>query len=486
MKMRPVTLGFTFRMRFAPLPLLLLAAAFPITTRGDGDGPGPNFVMLLSDDHGYLDSTPYGATDVRTPHMKRMAADGMRFTSCFVASPACAPSRSAMLTGLMPARNGAEANHMYKKDGVDSLPDRLRALGYQTAAFGKVAHNLKDAARHGFDHVDDSPSPDAVAAFLARRDRTRPLALFVGTRQPHVPWMENQGYDPSALKLPPDHVDTPETRAWRARYYSDVTDADTWLGALYDLTRRELGDDNTLFLYTSDHGAQWPFGKWNLYDAGIRSPLLVVWPGHVAPGSNSDAMVSWIDLLPTLIDLAGGEPPPPPRLDGRSFAPVLRGQTSEHRDLIFSTHSGDGRMNVYPIRSVRDRSWKYVRNLHPEFQHATHINRAQAGDGLAYWRSWEEKARTDPHAASLVRRYKQRPREELYNLENDPHELRNLADDPEQDARLARMRALLDTWMREQGDQETVFNEPLLIGEEAVPLPNNAVPAARKKAGRAP
>jgi len=198
------------KMRAATFGFALMLAVFTATARGGAEKP--NFVVLLSDDHGYLDSTPYGATDVRTPHMRRMAADGMRFTSCFVASPSCAPSRSAMLTGLMPARNGAEANHTFKTEGVASLPERLRALGYETAAFGKVAHNLKDTQRHGFDHVDDSPAPDLVAAFLAHRDGNKPLCLFVGTRQPHVPWMENQGYEPSALKLPADHVDTPETR----------------------------------------------------------------------------------------------------------------------------------------------------------------------------------------------------------------------------------------------------------------------------------
>ncbi len=456
------------------IALSLLAASLAAPAQA---ADKPNFIVLLSDDHGYLDSTPYGAIDVRTPSMQRFSESGMRFTSCFVASPACAPSRAAMLTGLMPARNGAEANHAYKKEGVKSLPERLRAMGYETAAFGKVAHG-KDVTRHGFDHIDNSFDPSAIAAFLDERDHSRPLCLFAGTRQPHVPWMENEGYDPAKLKLPADHIDTPETRNWRARYYSDVTDADTWLGTVYDLTRQKLGD-NSVFFYTSDHGAQWPFAKWNLYDAGIRSPLLVIWPGHIAAGSTSDAMVSWIDLLPTLIDLAGGEAPP--GLDGRSFAPILRGEATTHRDQIHTTHSGDGRMNVYPVRSLRDRSWKYILNLHPEFQHATHINRAADGDGLAYWRSWEAAAENDPHAAALVKRYKQRPREELYNLESDPHELTNLADKPEHAARLGTMRDQLESWMNEQGDHRQVFNEPLLLGEEAVPISNNPTGNASKK-----
>lgn len=122
----------------------------------------PAIVVFLSDDHGQLDSTPYGATDVRTPQMKRLATEGLTFERAFIASPACAPSRAAMLTGLMPARNGAEANHQYKRDTVQSLPAFLRLLGYQTAAFGKIAHNKQDTTRHGFDVMDESYDPGVV------------------------------------------------------------------------------------------------------------------------------------------------------------------------------------------------------------------------------------------------------------------------------------------------------------------------------------
>src|ERR1700730_8533522 len=107
----------------------------------------PHLVVFLSDYHGQLDSTPYGATDVHTPNMQKLADSGLTFTRAFVASPSCAPSRAAMLTGLMPARNGAEANHTFKRDDVASLPEVLRRLGYETAAFGKVAHGNKDVAR---------------------------------------------------------------------------------------------------------------------------------------------------------------------------------------------------------------------------------------------------------------------------------------------------------------------------------------------------
>jgi arylsulfatase A-like enzyme len=429
----------------------------------------PTIVVFLSDDHGQLDSTPYGATDVRTPNMQRLADAGMTFTHAFVASPACAPSRAAQLTGLMPARNGAEANHSYKKEGVASLPEVLRKLGYETAAFGKVAHGPTDARNHGFDHFDQRHDAAFVEQFLKTRDTSKPLCLFVGTHEPHVPWPDLDAYDPAKLNLPATHVDTPETRAFRARYYTDVTKADTKLGEVLDLARKHFDPKNTLVIYTSDHGAQWPFGKWNLYDAGIRVPFIAAWEGVIEPGTRSGAMIQWIDLLPTLIDAAGGDAPE--GIDGRSLLPVLRGEREEHRDEIFTTHSGDGRMNVYPIRSLRTRDWKLIVNLHPEFAHTTHIDKALARDGGRYWISWFERAKTDDAAAAIVRRYHQRPAVELYDLRSDHNEQHNLAGAEEHANRIAEMRSRLETWMKSLGDKQTVFNEPRLLSDPASTRP---------------
>jgi arylsulfatase A-like enzyme len=463
---------FSFALLLLPALAVSLAAATP--TR-------PDLVVFLSDDHGQLDSTPYGATDVRTPQMQRLADDGLVFTHAFVASPGCAPSRAAMLTGLMPARNGAENNHTYSRDSIASLPAMLRTLGYQTAAFGKVAHGNTDIARHGFDHTDPSHAAAVVEKFLAARDRARPLCLFVGTHEPHVPWPDLDGYDPAKLTLPPTHTDTPQTREFRARYYTDVTKADMQLGELRALVRTHLDPARTLFLYTSDHGAQWPFAKWNLYDAGIRVPLIAAWPGVIRPGMRTAAMVQWIDLLPTLIAAAGG--PAPAGIDGRSFLPVLRGETGAHRDAIFSTHSGDGRMNVYPIRALRTADWKLILNLHPEFAHTTHIDKALARDGGRYWLSWFERAQTDSATAALVRRYHARPAVEFYDLRSDPHEQRNLAAEPAHATRIRELGTQLEAWMDAQGDRRTVFNEPRLLTDPAAtrPGPNSASDAAAPK-----
>ncbi|HEX6987675.1 MAG TPA: hypothetical protein VF170_20010, partial [Planctomycetaceae bacterium] len=123
------------------------------------------------------------------------------------------------------------------------------------------------------------------------------------------------------------------------------------------------------------------------------------------------------------------------------------------RDRIFTTHSSDGRMNVYPMRSVRTRDWKYVRNLSPDAEHTTHIDKGKSADGSGYWASWIERAKTDPQAAGIVARYHRRPAEELFDLRSDPHELENLAADPDHAETLARLRSELDAWMAGQGDE---------------------------------
>jgi N-sulfoglucosamine sulfohydrolase len=419
--------------------LIAFAFAFGLVALRAAEPKRPNLVIFLSDDHSLLDSSVYGSKDVKTPNMERLAAAGLTFDRAFVASPSCAPSRAAMLTGLMPARNGAEPNHSKPRPELKKLPAYLHDLGYEVVAFGKVSHyqHTKD---YGFDYFAHDTYHDDVAIsvgveWLRARKSTKPLCIFYGTNWPHVPWpKDGEGYQPAAVRVPENHVDTPRTREARARYYAAIARMDAELGQVYDAAREVLGPE-TFFLHTSDHGAQWPFSKWSCYDSGIRTPMIAVWPGKIPAGKRTDAMVSWVDILPTLVDLAGG--PAPTGLDGRSFAGVLQARTQEHRDRIFTTHSGDGRMNVYPIRSVRTADWKYIRNLHPEFYYSTHVDLAQAEDGGAYFGSWVAKAKSDPAAAKILQRYHERPSEELYDLRRDPLEQRNLAADPAQTERVA-------------------------------------------------
>lgn len=411
-----------------------------------------NIVVFLSDDHTRVDSSLYGALDLDTPNMRRVAAQGMTFDNAFVASPSCAPSRAALLTGLMPARNGAEFNHSRPRAEIKKLPAYMHELGYDVVSFGKVGH-YRQTAEYGFDvakffdYHEDQCVEEAIE-WLESRDSDKPLCLFVGTNWPHVPWPPATEVDAKDIEIPYHHVRTPETRRARARYYQAIQRMDTELGRVFDAAYAKLGD-NTLFLHTSDHGAQWPFAKWTLYDEGIRTPMIVVWPNHIAANVRTPANVSWVDILPTLVEVAGGESPD--GIDGRSFLPVLKRERESHRDVIFATHSGDGDFNDFASRALHNGRFKYIRNLEPQNLFTSHVTKA-AKDS-PYWASWVEKAKTDRHAAGVVHRYQHRVPEELYDLSADPKELRNLIDDPAYVATLNELRASLDKWMAAQNDQ---------------------------------
>src|SRR5699024_6594216 len=207
------------------------------------------------------------------------------------------------------------------------------------------------------------------------------------------------------------------------RYYTDITGIDKELGEVMDLAELIFGD-NFIFIFSSDHGSQWPFAKWNLYDAGIRVPLIVAWPDHIQEESRTEAMVSWIDIFPTLLDLTGGSIRED--IDGRTFAPVVMGKKKLHRKFIFSTHTGDGTYNVYPIRSVRTDRYKYILNLLPDYYHTNHSDLLRNDGRAGYWDSWDRIARKDPEAAEVIRKYYVRPKEEFYDLRRDPTEQQNM------------------------------------------------------------
>lgn len=418
----------------------------------------PNIIIYLSDDLGWKDVGFNGAKVVKTPSLDELASQGMVFENAFVASPACAPSRAALLTGLMPARNGAENNHTYPKQGIEILTKKLQQNGYKIIAFGKVAHG-KMNSECGWDFYHQQPInlEKNVKQFFAENTFDSPVCLMIGDRRPHVPWTEENVYESEKVDLPPYFIDTKETREHRARYYSDITGLDKTMGEILAFTKNILGE-NTITIMTSDHGGQWPFGKWNLYDAGTRTPLVVKWPGKIQAGKRTSAMVSWVDILPTLLDLIHADIPV--YLDGKSFAKVLTGETDELREVIFTTHTGDGIFNVYPIRSIRSKRFKYIRNQLPDHFHTNHSDLLRKDGAGAYWDSWDEAAKSDKKAAAIISKYYQRPAEEFYDLLDDPNEQNNLIGSKSLKKEIEKMSKMLDNWMIEQGDNQRLYSKP--------------------------
>jgi arylsulfatase A-like enzyme len=422
--------------------------------------PGrPDIVLFIADDLTWHDIGPYGGDDVRTPRLNQLAEQSLQFNNAFAASPTCTPSRSAIYTGLFPIRNGAHANHSPIKPTVKTLPQYLDELGYRTVIAGKT--HIGPQPQFPFEYLKNSNvrppgvkdvlltdlGVEAIDQLLATHDRSQPLCLIVAAHSSHTIWKKNESYDPTSIKIPPYLLDTPALRETRVDYYTDVTQLDAEVGQVLDSMERH-GYDDALFMFTADQGAQFPFSKWNLYDAGLKVPLLVRWPGHTAAATTTEAMVSLVDLLPTMIDAAGGTLPP--GLDGQSFLNVLNGDADRRRSEIYAAHTGDHAMNRAPMRSIRTKQFKYIENLAPEIKYSTHISKGPTTE--RYWKDWLDRAPNEPAAAAIVDRYERRPAEEFYDLTVDPFELSNLADDPAYADEKAKLREQLRVWRLEQGE----------------------------------
>ena len=432
-------------------------ARAPEAAAGAAAGKQPNVLLIIADDQTWRDNGCYGNPDVKTPNIDRLATEGMRFTHCFTATAMCAPTRQQLYTGMFPVRNGAYPNHSKVYPGTKSVVHHLKALGYRVGLSGKTHFGPPDS--FPFEKVAANKVPE----FLAR-DPKQPFMLVVCSHSPHLPWSEGDAaaYDPAKLTLAGNFIDTPEARKALCGYYAEITAFDREVGQVMKQLDDSGAADNTMFLYTSEQGAPFLHGKWTCYDEGLRTALVVRWPGRVKAGSTTDAMVQYVDITPTLIEAAGGDPTAIDTgrpdasgntgFDGRSFLGVLLGKTEKHADYVYGAHTTRGIIaasECYPIRSIRSNHYKYIRNLNYE----TAFHNTVIASDKAYWPSWVAKAKTDPKAATLVGMYEHRPAEELYDVQADPWELKNLADDPAHAQAKADLSRRLDAWMAQQGDQ---------------------------------
>lgn len=445
-----------------------------------------NIVLFIADDLGVNDIEPYGNKIVRTPNLNQFAGESLLFKRAFASSPTCTPSRSTIFTGLMPMRHGAHGNHSGVAEGTKSLVQYLQPLGYRVAIAGK--YHVGPESVFSFERIlkTNVPEPghekrpglnydlsfDPVDGWLSQQhENNKPFMLVVADHSPHVVWPEKPAYDPGKIDIPVKHIDTKETRTSRSRYYTDITKMDGNLGKLLNSLKKNNLSDNTIVIFIADQGPQWPFAKWSLYDDGVRTPLMVRWPGITKGGKHTTALVSLADLLPTIVEAAGGTAPE--NIDGESFLAVLKGQKDIHRKYVFASHTGDRLMNRSPARMLRTSQYKYILNLAPEILYTTHMDLAKDHDGgREYWDSWLQKSFTDEHAASVLWRYHNRPKEELYDIITDPHEMHNLAEDSKYLTLIDEFHAEMSKWRTQQHDTitgpEVIKDEPAKKGTKPV------------------
>lgn len=430
------------------LTVLLLALIFPgFATAADR----PNFLFIIADDCTFRDIGCYGG-QAATPNIDQLASEGMRLTHCFQCAPMCSPTRHNIYTGQYPIKTGAYPNHTETYSHIKNVTHFLKPLGYRLALSGKTHIGPQPLFDFEYSGKGNNPDMQAVDKLFAecRRSKT-PFCLFACSNEPHTPW--NKGdpsqYPPSQIKLPPYLPDTPAMRKGFQRYLAEITYFDGQVGQLLASLQQHGLADNTLVMVVSEQGNSMPFAKWTCYDNGLQSAMVVRWPGKVAPGSVSEAMVEYVDITPTFVDLAGGVASD--ELDGRSFKDVLLGNATQHKEYVYGEMTTRGIINgndCYPIRSVRSRTHKLILNLKHDQAFAN------ACTSSPEFVSMVEAADAGDQAARLaVQRYQHRPAVEFYDLVRDPLEMNNLADDARHAETIATLRAQLAAWMKSQGDE---------------------------------
>ncbi len=454
------------------LPLSVLAASCSTADEAPDD-LRPNIVMIVSDDHGTDDLGCYGNMAIKTPSLDALAAEGIRFTNAYCTSASCSASRSVILTGLYNHANGQYGHehsfHHFKTfETVRSLPVILKEHGYNTARVGK--YHVAPEEVYLFDEAipGHSRNPFEMAVnsrYFLTENSESPFFLYFCTSDPHRgggvveddPYRpdrfgnRDEGYegieevifDPDEVEVPWYLPDTPATRAELAQYYQSVARMDQGIGKLFEILKEEGLWDNTVIMYLSDNGIAFHGAKTNLYDPAMRLPFIVKMPEGKNRGRVTDAMVTWADLTPTILDIAGvlkaeletrrtiaGDTgwsalPLFDSFHGRSFLPVLEEPDTGGFDEIFASHTFHEITMYYPMRVIENREFKLIWNI------ASGLSYPHASD---LWESatWQFVIDTDidTYGPRTVADYLQRPEFELFNMADDPYESVNLAYNP--------------------------------------------------------
>ena len=430
------------------------------SARGARPPSGPNILFITTDDLGPQLGC-YGDTIARTPNLDAFARDGVRFTCAYVTQASCSPSRSSMFTGLYPHQNGqiGLAHLGYSmREGLATLPALLKQAGYFNGVIGKVHVNPGASIPFEFKGTPHGKTRDvrqvaSSAAEFFDRAGDRPFFLMANYFDPHRPLVEQVKGVPARPYGPDDvepfgflaGVDTQKVRREVAGYYDCVARIDVGIGLLMQELRRSGRYEDTLVIFIGDHGPPFTRGKTTCYEAGLHIPCIAHWPGLSADGQVSDALVSTVDIMPTILHAVGI--PIPLGLAGRSLLPLIQGHAPPWRETLcaeYTTHHPGG---YFPRRSIRDRSHKLIANLTPD-----RPNPIKNVDGCAAFAASQQAAYAGTLTRRVMDRHARPPAIELYDLQADPHELDNLAGRAEVSHIQDRLTQALHQWRRETDD----------------------------------
>jgi N-sulfoglucosamine sulfohydrolase len=472
--------------------VLLPGFVAPVTA--DEAAKPKNVVLFVVDDQGFQAGC-YGDEVIKTPGIDRLAAAGTRFTRAFCTTASCSASRSVLMSGLYNHATGHYGhahsyNHFSTYETVRSLPVILSEAGYRTCSIGKY-HLAPEYVYHFEDYRNQGIQGSRNAVRMAQNakewiaeDDDRPFFLYFCTSDPHrgggpggfanhndkpdyYPGVERVLYDPQDIVVPPWLPDTPETREELAEYYQSISRLDQGMSGLLNALEETGHWDDTLIIFLSDNGPPFPGAKTNLYEPGMRLPLIVRDPNQKKTGGTCSALVNWADITPTILDYCGVTPQPAPpvrpgenrgarvtegpkrpyQFHGRSFLSVVGEENPEGWDETYASHTFHEITMYYPMRVIIKGNYKYILNLAHQLPYpfASDLHRSP---------TWQSVLKRDDEmfGKRTVYAYLHRPRHELYDLDADPDEINNLAFDPQHQTLLQELQAKLKAWQEKTND----------------------------------
>ena len=443
----------TMRIPTAIFMFLLLAV-------GAGAKTKPNFIIILGDDVGFDAFGCTGMGAARTPAIDELARESCMMERFYCSVSQCAPLRAELYTGLLPNRNGVLANaKKVKRPGVKNVADHLRPLGYRVGLTGKRHFSLGDGKIDpiaGFspngNGSNQTHSFEGVREYITgAKQAGDAFCVFICSTHAHHPWDHgDEGRFPLAgLALRPHYIDSPAARQSVAKHAAEVEVLDQQVRETRELMREMELEKDTILIFLSEQGIAMPRGKWSPYEHGSRALCLAHWKGRF-PAKRTSALAMYCDIVPTLIDLAGGEVAGA-GLDGSSLGDVWSDTDKHtHREAVLIS-------NVHPFwqKAIVTDTYKLIWTGHPEREHIWGNFTSKSKFFSRPWAEWLTLAKTDPAAAKKIERILS-PREfELYDVVSDPYEMIDLASDPEHQARVAAMHQKLKGLMASCGESLT-------------------------------
>ncbi len=408
----------------------------------------PNILWLISEDTS-PDFACYGNQSVKTPYIDKFASEGVRFTRAFSTCPVCSPVRSGFMTGMYQTTIGA---HNHRTRIKKSLPEPVRVIthyfkqsGYFTANVTNPAPDVEGTGKTdwNFEPLEDPFDGKDWNALKTNQ----PFFAQVNFKMTHRIFQRDPDnpVDPNTVDIPPYYPDHPITRRDWADYLESLQVLDKQIGKVLEQLEKDGLAENTIVVYFGDHGRPHVRGKQWLYEGGICIPLIIRWPNHFKAGTVNEELVSTIDFAPTCMELVGIQPPE--HLQGNIF---LGKNTQERLFIVAARDRCDE--TVDRIRCIRDKRFKYIRNFMPERPYMQlNSYKRKRYPVFSLLQVLKKQNKLTPVQLAFMRDV--RPVEELYDLDNDPYEINNLASNPEFKQQLESMRLILMAWIKETGDQ---------------------------------